>query len=130
MMFSDKLSDRLGELCDVVGGADQRPLCLHGLKAAQQELSKSSCLLDVPEHRLHDLLSQSVPAAITGALQLLPHFLRHLVADLARSLALENSEASNSGGCPKASPRASRFEIDDMRRNSTVQTTLFALRPY
>ena len=24
------LSDRLGELCYVVGGADQRPLCLHG----------------------------------------------------------------------------------------------------
>ena len=36
-------SDRLGELCDVVGGADQRPLCLHCLKATQQELSKSSC---------------------------------------------------------------------------------------
>src|SRR6202140_1355287 len=31
-------------------------------------------------------LSQSVPAAITGALQLLPHFLRHLAADLARGL--------------------------------------------
>ena len=69
-----------------MGGADQRPLCLHGVKAAQQELSKSSCLLDLPEHRLHDLLSQSVPAAITGALQLLPHFLRHLAADLARGL--------------------------------------------
>ena len=66
-------SDRLGELCDVVGGADQRPLCLHGLKTTQQELSKSSCLLDLPEHRLDDLLSQSVPAAITGALQLPPH---------------------------------------------------------
>src|SRR3984957_14024178 len=52
----------------------------------QQELSKSSCLFDLPEHRLHDLLSQSVPAAITGALQLLPHFLRHLAADLARGL--------------------------------------------
>src|SRR5258708_30365046 len=67
-----------------MGGADQRPLCLHCLKAAQQELSKSSCLLDLPKHRLHDLLSQSVPAAITGAPQLLPHFLRHLAADLAR----------------------------------------------
>jgi hypothetical protein len=33
------------------------PLCLHGLKATQQELSKSSRLLDLPEHRLHDLLS-------------------------------------------------------------------------
>ena len=50
------------------------------------ELSKSSCLLDLLEHRLHDLLSQSVSAAITGALQLLPHFLRHLAADLARGL--------------------------------------------
>ena len=69
-----------------MGGADQRPLCLHCLKATQQELSKSSCLLDLPEHWLHDLLSRSVPAAITGALQLLPHFLRHLVADLARGL--------------------------------------------
>ena len=78
--------NRLGELCDVVGGADQRPLCLHGLKATQQELSKSSCLLDLPEHRLDDLLSQSVPAAITGALQLPPHCLRHLAADLKRGL--------------------------------------------
>src|ERR1700730_9266613 len=47
---------------------------------------ESSRLLDLPEHRLHDLLSQSIPAAITGALQLLPHFLRHLAADLARGL--------------------------------------------
>jgi putative transposase len=62
------------------------PLYLHGLKAAQQELSKSSRLLDLPEHWLHDLLSQSVAAAITGALQLLPHFLRHLAADLTRGL--------------------------------------------
>src|ERR1700678_2855700 len=69
-----------------MGGADQCPLCLHCLKATQEELSKSSCLFDLPEHRLHDLLSQSVPAAITGALQLLPHFLRHLAADLARGL--------------------------------------------
>src|SRR6478736_3667832 len=69
-----------------MAGADQRPLCLHGLKATQQELAKSSCLLDLPEHRLHDLLSQSVPAAITGALQLLPHSLRHLAADLACGL--------------------------------------------
>src|SRR5215472_9958270 len=69
-----------------MGGADQRPLRLHCLKATQEELSKSSCLLDLPEHRLHDLLSQSVPTAITGALQLLLHFLRHLAADLARGL--------------------------------------------
>ena len=41
-----------------------------------------ACLI-CPNTRLHDLLSQSVPAAITGALQLLPHFLRHLTADLA-----------------------------------------------
>src|ERR1700691_5563275 len=43
-----------------------------------------ACLL--PEHRLHGLLSQSVPAAKTGALELLPHFLHHLAADLARGL--------------------------------------------
>ena len=64
-----------------MGGADQRPLCLHGLKAARQELSKSSGLLDLPEHRRRDLLSQSVSAAMTGTLQLPPHFLRHLAAD-------------------------------------------------
>ena len=55
-------------------------------------------MLDLPEHGLRDLLSQSVPAAITGALQLLPDFLRHLAADLARGLGwMLGSPGSNIG---------------------------------
>src|ERR1700729_1668534 len=59
---------------------------LPALPQGRAGIVESSRLLDLPEHRLHDLLSQSIPAAITGALQLLPHFLRHLAADLARGL--------------------------------------------
>lgn len=55
------------QLDDVVSGADERPFGADFLDAAQQELSEPSGLLDLPEHRLHDLLPQSVAAAIAGA---------------------------------------------------------------
>ena len=43
-----------------MGGADDRPLGPDVFDAPQQELSEPSCLLDLSEHRLHDLLAQSV----------------------------------------------------------------------
>ena len=55
------------ELGEVVGGADQRPFCLHFVDPAQQELTEASCLLDLPEHRLDHLLEQPIAAAIAGA---------------------------------------------------------------
>jgi hypothetical protein len=65
-----------GELGEVVGGADQGPLGTHLLNAAQQELAEASCLFDLSEHRLHDLLPQPVPAAPSRPLELSSHGLR------------------------------------------------------
>lgn len=56
-----------------VGGADQRPFCLHLLDPAQQELTEVSCLLDLAEHRLDHLLAQPIAAAIAGAPELGGH---------------------------------------------------------
>src|SRR5665213_1192604 len=62
-----------GELDEVVGGADDRPFGLHFLAPAQQELAEPSCLLDLSEHRLDDLLAQSIAAAMTGTPELGAH---------------------------------------------------------
>jgi hypothetical protein len=57
----------------VVGGADERPFDLHFLDAAQQELPEPSCLFDLSEHRLDDLLSQSIATLIACPLELGGH---------------------------------------------------------
>src|SRR5829696_8704484 len=44
------------ELCEVVGGADHRPFGRNGVDATQQELAEAAGLLDLSEHRFHDLL--------------------------------------------------------------------------
>ena len=59
-----------------------RPFGAHFLYTAQQKLAEASCLLDLPEHRLDDLLSQAVAAAISGALEFLPHRLGQRAAGL------------------------------------------------
>ena len=56
-----------------MGGADQRPFGAHFLESSQQELVEASGLLDLPEHRLHDLFSQPVAAAVSSAPEFLPH---------------------------------------------------------
>ena len=50
-----------------MGGADQRPFVLHLLEAAEEELPKAACPLDLPEDGLDHLLAQSVAAAAAGA---------------------------------------------------------------
>src|SRR5258708_1113560 len=54
------------KLKEVVGGADHRPLRTHFLDTAHEELPEPSCRLDLPEHRLDNLLPEPVwppPAA-------------------------------------------------------------------
>jgi hypothetical protein len=46
-----------GELGEVVRGADDGPFGAHFFDAPQQELPESSCLFELFEHRLHNLLS-------------------------------------------------------------------------
>src|SRR5919198_5218770 len=70
-MIGRSCGDR--ELGDVVGGADQRPFCFHFLDAAQQELSEPSCLFDLSEHRLDDLLSEPVATSPSGPSELQAH---------------------------------------------------------
>ena len=67
------VSGRAGEFGEVVRGADQRPLGLHFFEAAQKELPEPSCLFDLTEDRLDDLLAQPVTAAPSHPLQLVPH---------------------------------------------------------
>src|ERR1700693_1193071 len=69
----------VGELEQIVDGADHRPLGPDLVEAAQEELAEASGMFDVAEHRFDDLLSQAVAAAPAGALE----FCRH--SGLARS---------------------------------------------
>ena len=48
----------IGELEQVVDGADHRPLGSDLVEATEEELAEASCMLDLAEHRLDDLLSE------------------------------------------------------------------------
>src|SRR5215204_2376105 len=66
---------RLGELEQVVGGADHRPFASHLIKASKEELSEASGMFDLAKDRLDDLLAQSVAAAPAGTFELSGHSL-------------------------------------------------------
>src|SRR5450631_2364103 len=89
----------VGELEEIMDGADHRPLGSDLVEAAQEELAEASCVLDLTEHGFDDLLSQAVAAAPAGALELCRH------GGLARSF----GPASRTGGmglamaCPAGS---------------------------
>src|SRR5512143_239971 len=61
------------ELEEVMGGTDHGPFLSDVAEAAEEELSKASCRLDVTEHRLDDLLAQAVSASVPGSAQLGGH---------------------------------------------------------
>src|SRR5882672_4897508 len=69
----------VGELEQIVDGADHRPLGFDLFEAAQEELAEAAGVFDLAEHRFDNLLSQAVAAAPAGALE----FCRH--GGLARS---------------------------------------------
>ena len=56
-----------------MNGADHRPLGPHLFETSQQELSKASGVLDVPEHGLHHLLPEPITASAASPLQRLGH---------------------------------------------------------
>lgn len=57
--------ERLCQLQEVVGVVQQAPLLCHHRDPAQEHLSKSSCLFDLPEDGLHRLFAQPVSTAMT-----------------------------------------------------------------
>src|SRR5260370_4627885 len=57
----------VGELEQIVDGADHRPLGSDLVEAAQEELAEASGVFDLAEHRFDDLLSQAVAATPAGA---------------------------------------------------------------
>jgi len=61
------------ELEQVVDGADHRPLGSDLVEATEEELAEASCMLDLAEHGLDDLLSEAVATAPAGALELCRH---------------------------------------------------------
>jgi hypothetical protein len=51
-----------------VDGADHRPLSPDLFEASQEELPEASGVLDLPEDRLHHLLSQAIAASAASSL--------------------------------------------------------------
>ena len=51
-------------------GADDGPLALDLVEAAQQELSEGAGMLDLSEDRFNDLLAQAIAAAVVGGTSL------------------------------------------------------------
>src|ERR1022692_5030743 len=91
----------VGELEQIVDGADHRPLGSDLVEAAQEELAEASGMFDLAEHRFDDLLSQAVAAAPAGALE----FCRH--GGLARAF----RPTSRPGGMRLAVARPARSQI-------------------
>src|SRR6267154_5421427 len=60
---------RASKFQEVVNGAQQRPFALYRGKATPQELAEAARLVDLPKHRLDDLLAQPVGAFVTGSVQ-------------------------------------------------------------
>src|SRR6266852_1340962 len=56
-----------------MGNAEQAPFMPDVVEATQQELSEAARVLDLAEHRLDDLLAQSIPTTAAGALELARH---------------------------------------------------------
>src|ERR1700730_2772648 len=65
----------LGQLEEVVDGADDGPLGAYFFEAAQQELTETAGLFDLSEHRLGQLLAQPVGARVPAGLDLRAHSL-------------------------------------------------------
>ena len=67
------------------------------VEPAQQKLTESSCLLDLSEDRLEDLLAQPVAASVSCKLELVAHGLGERTADLPsgrRALGLARGDVS------------------------------------
>src|SRR5215208_6744145 len=63
----------LCELEQVVGRADHRPFASDLIKTPEKELSETSGVFDLTEHRLDDLLAQSISAAAPSSFELSRH---------------------------------------------------------
>src|SRR5271157_6137386 len=63
----------LSELEHVVGEADEAPFAGDVVEPAHQELTEAASLLDLPEHRLGQLLAQAIRGFVSAGLDLLTH---------------------------------------------------------
>src|SRR5271165_3617770 len=63
----------LGELQHVVGEADEGPFVGDLVEPAHQELTEAAGLLDLPEHRLGQLLAQPIRGCVSASLDFLAH---------------------------------------------------------
>ena len=62
-----------GELEEVVGRADERPLVGHLRETAEGKATEASTLLHLTEDRLDHLLAEPVATSMTRAIELGPH---------------------------------------------------------
>ena len=72
-MLSTTSQSGVGELEQVVSGADHCPFGSDLFEAAEQELAEASGIFDLAEHGFDDLLSQTIPTAPPGELELVRH---------------------------------------------------------
>src|SRR6476661_908146 len=63
----------VGELEQVVSSADHCPFGSDLFEAAEQELAEASGIFDLAEHGFDGLLSQTIPTAAPGELELVGH---------------------------------------------------------
>ena len=63
----------VGQLEQIMDGANHRPLASDLIETSQQELPEASGLLDLSEHRLDDLLSEPVATSPAGPSEPLAH---------------------------------------------------------
>ena len=73
----DVRAERGQEVENVVGQADQAPLCLHSLKPSQKEGSSASGPFDLSEDRLNALLAFGVGLLPFFCLELATHPIHH-----------------------------------------------------
>ena len=98
---------RLGELEQVVGGADHRPFASHLIKASKEELSEASGMFDLAKDRLDDLLAQSVAAAPAGTFELSGHSLHARALAPSPFAGVRTPASSMNGSLPLGPARGS-----------------------
>jgi hypothetical protein len=63
------------QLQQIVRRAQQTPLTADLSNSPKQELAEAACKFDVPKNGFYGLLSQAIPAAMSGLAQALSHLL-------------------------------------------------------
>ena len=110
----------IGELEQVVDGADHRPLGSDLVEAGEAELAEASCMLDLAEHRLDDLLSEKGKIFVVAVSGVGRDFLG--IGTLHRADVGEERECTRLPPIPPPWPRQGQSRVgDDLHRPQPAQ---------